>query len=127
MDNPLVEVTKWFQVMDQNATVRQAYGVAVIFWPSGVRTILQYHSIAVITKKEEYMQRTRSAGVRDLIRQKEYNQSLSVSEFRRTVHPPGWFIKTDRRGHKQARKVRAIAFMHPSSYGGPVPIIGDRI
>lgn len=115
MSEALIALTPWERPVAQAATVRWGYGFAILFWPSGVRTLEQYGGAAVITDVERHRHREHFKG---LARQKVENLFLSLADFRARQHPDGWWIRT-KKGRQQARRVKAVAYLHPESYDGP--------
>lgn len=116
--------TRWEYPVNQAAMVRRAFGCFLVWWPSGRRTVRQYYAAQVERVKLRY----KGAPLvfdGDLEVGHE-NLCATLAEFRERTHPPGWLVVT-KRGRKQARRVKAVAWIHPQAYEGPAPIQGDRI
>ena len=123
IDRRLMAFTQWSRPVNLDAQVRHAYTLALVTWPSGVRTLRFYQAPAIVTAMD-----VRRAGtdIFGLLVYKTENLALSLREHMRAIHPPGWLV-VEKRGRKQARRVRSVAWMHPNSYAGPAPAIGDRV
>ena len=103
------------QPHNQLATVIQALGFAVVEWPSGRRTLEQYASNVIVSDLEQVLARD----PKSLMRAKQLNLEATMRDFQHRTNVSGYFIKTKKR--KKARKVDAVAWVHPNKYDGPIP------
>lgn len=106
MTDPLVYLTGWQHLDRHAASVQRAIGTAVLFWPSGRRTLEEYCASVIVHRTEAAVH-----GI-GLGLAREAQLLKGVADFRRRIHPPGWWVK-ERKGRKQARRVRAVAWVNP--------------
>jgi hypothetical protein len=119
VSDPLLLLTTWQAPGNQALLVRKALGAAVVFWPSGRRTLEGYYITAAVLARRGPMRDACEAATANLV--------VSAEDWRRRHHPPGWFIREDLRGHKRARRVRAVAWVHPDTVSARWAGVGSLV
>jgi hypothetical protein len=116
--------TPWQRPATQTVMVCRAVGCFVAWWPSGERTLGQYYVAGIVPLRR----RVNCANALSVeLEQQEENMTLTARVYREIAHRPGWLVVRRRNGRPRARRVRAVAWLHPEAYEGPAPRRGNRI
>ena len=111
------DVTPWMQPAAYCCEIAKAFGVAVVTWPSGKRTLERYGGNVIVSELELHTARNR-----DVLKQcKLENLNRTMERFIEDTHRGSFWVRRTGRRPKYRRIVSA-EFMPESQYRGPVPV-----
>ncbi len=120
MNDACVDMSSWCRAIDHHTSAMMAQGYAVVTWPSGRRTLEMYGATAIASEREI----TEANG--DLLESRAANLALTLEDYRQRTLARGYWMRT-RHGRRKPRAVVSVAWMKPSAYVGPKPIIGGLL